>query len=141
MRTMTPEETRAFLLAGVRNACVATTRTDGRPHVAPVWFALDGDDILFTTSPDSVKGANLQRDNRIALVVDDPELPLSYVLIEGTAILTDDPATVRHWAIALATRYRGAGLAEEVGIRNSPPGEYLVRVTPTKIVAHAEVAL
>jgi PPOX class probable F420-dependent enzyme len=141
MRTMTPEETRAFLLEGVRNAQVATTRADGRPHVAPVWFALDGDDVLFTTSPHSVKGANLRRDKRVALVVDDPELPLSYVLVEGTATLTDDSAQVRHWAIALAARYRGAELAEEVGIRNSPPGEYLVRVTPTKIVAHAEIAL
>lgn len=141
MRTMTPEETRAFLQEGVRNAALATTRADGRPHVAPVWFTLDGDDLLMTTSPASVKGANLQRDNRVALVVDDPALPLSYVLIEGIATLSDDPALVRHWATVLAARYMGAELAEAVGIRNSPPGEYLVRVTPTKIVAHAEIAL
>jgi PPOX class probable F420-dependent enzyme len=137
---MTPAETRAFLLEGVRNAQLATVRADGRPHVAPVWFTLDGDDILITTSPHSVKGANLQRDHRVALVVDDPTLPLCYVLVEGTATLSDDPGEVRHWATVLAERYMGAERAEVVGIRNSPPGELLVRVTPTRIVAEAEIA-
>lgn len=140
MRKMTPDETRAFLREGVRNAALATTRADGRPHVAPVWFTLDGDDILLTTSPASIKGVNLRRDNRVALVVEDPVLPLSYVLVEGTATLTDDPAEVRHWATILAARYMGAERAEEVGIRNSPPGELLVRITPTKIIAEAEIA-
>ena len=140
MRTMTPEETRAFLLEGGRNAALATTRGDGRPHVAPVWFTLDGDDVLFTTGPASVKGVNLRRDGRVALTVDDPVLPLSYVLIEGMATLSDDPGAVRHWATVIAARYMGADRAEAVGVRNSPPGELLVRVTPTKVVAEAEIA-
>ena len=46
---MTDEEWRAFVLEGTRTAKVATVRPDGRPHVAPVWFVLDGDDVVFTT--------------------------------------------------------------------------------------------
>ena len=41
---------RDFLLSRpAHTAKVATVRADGRPHVAPVWFDLDGDDVMFTT--------------------------------------------------------------------------------------------
>lgn len=46
MRRMTPEEYRAFILEGTRTAKLATVRADGRPHVAPVWFLLDGERIV-----------------------------------------------------------------------------------------------
>src|SRR5215211_5105222 len=46
---MTPDETRAFLLEGTRTAALATVRAKGRLHVAPIWFTLDGDDLLFTS--------------------------------------------------------------------------------------------
>ncbi|MGA9598551.1 MAG: PPOX class F420-dependent enzyme, partial [Acidimicrobiia bacterium] len=36
--------------------------------------------------------------------------------------------------------YMGADRAEEYGRRNGVPGEYLVRIRPTRIVAHANVA-
>ena len=49
MQKMTPEEEKAFLLSGTRTGKLATVRADGRPHVAPVWFLLDGDDVIFTT--------------------------------------------------------------------------------------------
>jgi len=49
MQTMTPDECRAFLLARARTGKLATVRADGRPHIAPIWFTLDGDDLIFTT--------------------------------------------------------------------------------------------
>ena len=58
MRSMSPSEWRAFLLTSTRTAKLATVRADGRPHVAPVWFDLDGDELIFTTSKESVKGKN-----------------------------------------------------------------------------------
>ena len=42
MRAMTEDEWRRFLLDAPRTAKLATVRKDGRPHVAPIWFALDG---------------------------------------------------------------------------------------------------
>ena len=61
MREMTSDERRAFLLTGTRTGKLATVRPDGRPHVAPVWFVLDGvtekgDVVVFTTGADTVKG-------------------------------------------------------------------------------------
>jgi len=56
MRRMTEQEWHAFVMDGTRTAKVATARKDGRPHVVPVWFVLDGEDIVFTTGASSVKG-------------------------------------------------------------------------------------
>jgi PPOX class probable F420-dependent enzyme len=137
---MTPDETRAFLLEGTRTAALATIRADGRPHVAPVWFTLDGDDLFFTTGENTVKGANLQRDGRVALMVDDEEPPFAFVSIEGDVSLSDDLDTMRHWASRIAARYMGEDQADTYGKRNAVPGELLVRVRPTKIVAIKGVA-
>ena len=55
MEPMTPPEWRTFLLSGTRTAKLATVRADGRPHVAPIWFILDGDTLVFTTFKDTIK--------------------------------------------------------------------------------------
>ena len=60
-RKMTPEEIRVFLSHGTRTAKVATSGPGGQPHVMPVWFVLDGRELVFTTRGDSVKGRNLRR--------------------------------------------------------------------------------
>ena len=140
MRDMTPDEYRTFLQAGARTAMVATSRADGRPHLAPVWFLLDGDDLIFTCWHESVKARNLRRDPRVALCVDDESPPFDYVLVEGTAAISVDVADVLTWATRLAARYMGADQAEAYGQRNGGAGEIVVRVTPTKVVAHAAVA-
>lgn len=47
---------------------LATTRLDGSPHVAPIWFVVDDDgSIVFNTHEDSLKGRSLRRDPRAAL--------------------------------------------------------------------------
>lgn len=140
MQLMTADETRAFLLAGTRTAALATVRADGRPHVAPIWFTLDGDDLLFNTGQDTVKGANLRRDGRVALMVDDEEPPFAFVSIEGDVSLSEDLDTMRYWATRIAARYMGEDQAEAYGRRNAVSGELLVRLHPTKIVAMSGIA-
>jgi PPOX class probable F420-dependent enzyme len=137
---MTPDEIRAFLQVGTRTAKLAIARDDGRPHVTPVWFVLDGDDIVFTTHETSVKARRLRSDPRVALTVDDEEPPYAFVMVEGTATLDDDLERLRTWASAIGGRYMGADRAEEYGLRNGVPGELVVRVTPIKVVSKAEMA-
>jgi PPOX class probable F420-dependent enzyme len=137
---MTDDQRRAFLLTGTRTAIVSTVRADGRPHAAPVWFTLDGDDVLFQTGADTVKGRNLARDARATITVDDSEPPYAFVTMEGTVALADNPPDALQWATALGVRYMGAERGEQVGRRNAVPGEYLVRFTPTHISAVAGLA-
>jgi PPOX class probable F420-dependent enzyme len=137
---MTPEEIRAFLLEGTRTAKLATTMRDGSPHVMPVWFVLDGDDIVFNTGKDTAKGRQLLRDPRVAIVVDDETPPFSFVHIRGTASISEDPDELVRSATEIAGRYMGADRAEEFGRRNGVPGELLVRVTPERVIAVMDLA-
>ncbi len=135
MQDMTPDEHESFLLDRPRTAKLATVREDGRPHVLPVWFDLDGDGFIFTTWQETVKAANLQRDGRVRFCVDNEVPPFAFVLVEGTAEVADGAEDLLYWASRIAGRYMGANLAEEYGRRNGAPGELLVRVITAKVVA------
>ena len=137
---MTAAERVAFLNAGTRTAKVSVARASGAPHVAPVWFVLDGDDVIFTTGSQSVKGKALARDGRVALCVDDENPPFAYVIIEGTAELSADLDDMLVWATRLGGRYMGEENAEAFGRRNAVPEERLVRVRPTRIIARAGIS-
>ncbi|MER7152047.1 PPOX class F420-dependent oxidoreductase [Streptomyces lydicus] len=137
---MTKDEWQRFLSEGTRTGKLATVRADGGPHVAPVWFLLDGDQLVFNTGTETVKGRNLARDGRVALCVDDERPPFSFVVVQGTAEISDDLPEVRHWATRIAARYMGEDRAEEYGARNGVPGEVVVRLTIDKAVAVADLA-
>ena len=140
---MDDDEVRAFLTAiPARPAILATVRADGRPHVAPIWYAVDDDGtIVFNTGETTVKGRNLRRTGQAAMTVDDDVAPFSFVSLEGTVAISDDLADVRHWAGVIGGRYMGAERAAEYGERNGVPGELLVRLVPTKIISAADVAI
>jgi PPOX class probable F420-dependent enzyme len=131
---------RRFVSGGTRTGKLATVREDGRPHVVPVWFELDGDEIVFTTGETTVKGRDIQRDGRVCLCVDDEAPPYAFVMVEGTASVSTDPDELLRWATRLGGRYMGADRAEEYGRRNAAPGELLVRITPTRVVAEDHIA-
>ena len=133
MKAMTPKEYADFLMDGTRTAKLATVRADGRPHIAPVWFVLDGETIVFTTWHTTVKAKNMLRDPRVSLSIDDDTPPFAFALIDGIAALTDDVDELRIWATRIAARYMGEEQAAAYGERNGVPGELLVRVTPTKV--------
>lgn len=137
---MTDEEWRAFASDGTRTAKLSTVRADGSPHVAPIWFLLDGDEVVFNTGKDTVKGRNLVRDGRVALCVDDARPPFDFVVLQGRARTSEDPADLRHWAERIGARYMGEERAAEFGARNGVPGELLVRVTVEKVLAQKAVA-
>ena len=139
---MTDAEARAFLAADPpHTGKLATTRLDGRPHVAPIWFALDDDgSIVFTTFEGSLKGRTIRRDPRVALCVDDERPPFSFVTVEGTVEISDDPDELRRWATIIGGRYMGAVRAEAYGARNGVAGELLCRLRPTRIVSAKDVA-
>jgi PPOX class probable F420-dependent enzyme len=147
---MTQDELVAFLeyLPG-RTGKLATVRADGRPHVAPIWFVLDTStagadspigDILCTTGADTLKGKSLVRDGRVSLCVDDDRPPFAFATLEGVASISEDIGEVTRWAAVIGGRYMGEDRAEEFGRRNGVPGELLVRLRPTHIVAVADLA-
>ncbi len=137
---MSAEERRAFLMHGTRTGKLGTVCEDGRPHVAAVWFVLDGDDVVFMTGAGTRKGRNLRRDPRAVLYVDDEAPPFAYVRCEGEVTLSEDPDEMLGWSTRIAYRYMGPELAESYGRRNAVPGELLVRLRPSRTATEAGVA-
>ncbi|MEU0764884.1 PPOX class F420-dependent oxidoreductase [Streptomyces microflavus] len=137
---MTDEEWRAFLSEGTRTAKVSTVRADGSPHIAPVWFLLDGDSLVFNTGKKSVKGRNLERDGRVSLCVDDDRPPYAFAVVQGHAELSEVPEELLRWATRIAGRYVAPEVAEEFGRRNGVAGELVVRVRIDKVIALADMA-
>lgn len=140
MKPMTRERALEFLQEGTRTGNVATVRADGRPHVVPVWFILEGDDVVFTTWHTSVKARNLARHKRAAMSVDVPEPPYAYLLVEGPVSILDDPEESRRVATAAGARYMGEDRAEEFGRRNGVEGELVVRIRIDHFVGADDMA-
>ncbi len=137
---MTDHQWRAFVSQGTRTGKLSTVRADGSPHIAPIWFLIDGDDVVFNTGKDTVKGRNLARDGRVALCVDDDQPPFAFVVLQGRAELSEDIDQLQHWAARIGARYMGEDRAEEFGRRNGVPGELLVRVRIEKVLAYSGVS-
>lgn len=135
MATLADSDVRAFLEQGTRTGKVGFVAADGRPLVAPVWFVLEQETIVFNTGADTAKGKAIARDPRVVLSVDLEEPPYAFVQVQGVAEVSEDPEDLLKTATAIGGRYMGADRAEEFGRRNGVPGELVIRIVPTKVIA------
>jgi PPOX class probable F420-dependent enzyme len=79
---MSEAEVAAFLDA-TQTITVATVGKDGAPHLTALWFARDGNTILFETYGRSQKVMNLRRDPRVAILA---EAGTTYPELRGVSI-------------------------------------------------------
>jgi uncharacterized protein len=61
---------------------LATASKDAKPHVVPVVYAMDGDNLIVAVDYGTKKLSNLRQNNKVALVVDDRR-PNKAVMVEG----------------------------------------------------------
>ncbi|UGT39093.1 PPOX class F420-dependent oxidoreductase [Nocardia yamanashiensis] len=140
MASLSDPRVREFLTEGTRTGKLAFTASDGRPLVTPIWFVLEGEEIVFNTGKTSAKGKSVLRDGRVTLLVDLEAPPYAFVQVQGVATASEDPAELVRTATEIGGRYMGADRAEEFGKRNGVPGELVVRIKPTKVIAAFEVS-
>jgi len=83
-----PDSARS-ILEGSNLAHVVTIDPDGAPQVSCVWVGLEGDEVVFASLGPWRKLRNLERDARIALSVESPNLNAmgmrEYLVLQGTA--------------------------------------------------------
>ncbi|MEV6417773.1 PPOX class F420-dependent oxidoreductase [Kribbella sp. NPDC051718] len=139
MTAMTDTEWRSFVTAGTKLAHVALARPDGRPHVTPICFILDGDELAFALSPGSVKGELLAGDSRIAACISDDQQPYSFVTLEGQARISADPADIKSVATGIADRYYPTHPADALAETFTEQGFTAVHITVTKVIAQSNL--
>lgn len=89
-------------LAATRHCWVATTWSDGRPHLSPVWSVWLEDCLWFSCGVRSRKASNLAVDPRCTLSTDDP---LNPVVVSGEATLSPSPSQVDRFVDTLDEKY------------------------------------
>jgi PPOX class probable F420-dependent enzyme len=136
MGRMSDGEWQAFVARGQRLAVLSTSRPGGRTHAVPVWFVLDGDQILFTTPAESVKGRAIQRTGRATMLVMDHEPPYSFAMIEGVVEVSRDPSVVREMTIRVHERYlQPEQAAQAAAPLLEEPTELACRLRPVNVFA------
>lgn len=89
-------------LSKSRNYWIASTRTDGAPHVAPVWGVwLDGA-FYFGSDANSRKARNLLRDSRAVLHLESGD---EVVILEGRMHIETDAAILARVGQDYAVKY------------------------------------
>ena len=138
---MTRQEAIDFISVGSRTGKLATASPAGKPHVAPVWFVVDGDDLVFTTGEKTVKGRNLRANPQAALTVDVSEFPYDFVVVRGSVSVHRQAPDMLEWATRIAERYVPVRLAPDYGKRNAVDDELLCRLRIERIHGAMDIAL
>ena len=105
---MSDDEVTAFIDQS-RTCTMATNGPSGHPHLVAMWYAVVDGQIWFETKAKSQKVANLKRDDRITVSIEDG---LTYdtlrgVAIEGRAVVVDDPDALWKVGVSVFERYTG----------------------------------
>jgi PPOX class probable F420-dependent enzyme len=129
---MTQDELEAFL-AQPYIADLATVRSNGAPHVAPVWYLYEEGAFFITTRPHRAKVKHVQREPRVALSIHDPTPPYRGVVVEGRAEIVDAnaPELTRRLAIRYLGLSDGSAYAEDLNRFE----RIVIKVVPTKIIS------
>jgi general stress protein 26 len=116
-------------------AKMATIREDGWPHVAPMWFAHEDNNILVIGRKHSSWVQNILRNPKVSLVIDDPISPQPKIHITGTAKVLEGPVVEGRWieiARVMANKYeKDVGPAYLGGTIDQP--RYLISVPMTEV--------
>ena len=111
---LTPAQ-RSFL-EEKRFAVVGSKNPNGSPHLAVMWYLLDGDDIIVNSAQGRIKDRNLAGDPRMSVLVEDG---YRWIRIDGRAAIEHDQ-TIAHADIRrLAARYYEDERKVEDSVKNN----------------------
>ncbi|MEY4388422.1 MAG: hypothetical protein RLZZ432_141 [Chloroflexota bacterium] len=128
---------RAFL-DRPRFAVVATVDPDGAPFAAVAWYAVEGEKILVNSAEGRRWPANLRRDPRISLTVEEG---YDYVQVIGRVEIVDEEERAQSSMAAIAARYitKPEILAQRIADFRTQRRVLFV-ITPERVLAHGKPA-
>ena len=106
---------RAFL-EEKRFAIVGSRNPDGSPHLAVMWYLLDGDAVVVNSAQERIKDRNLAADPRMSVLVEDG---YRWIRIDGRAKIEHDQSTAHADIRRLAGRYYEDERKVEESVRNN----------------------
>ena len=115
MADMTQQEIAAYL-AEAHVAHLVTLRSNGRPHVAPVWYLEEHGQAFVMADANAVKVRNIRRNPAVTLSIATDQRPLKYVVLNGEAEVVEKD--IAQMVERICVRYdgpvRGVEFAKEL---------------------------
>jgi len=134
---MTDEEVQTFLREHLVMQC-ATVGPRGLPHLVPLWYVPEGNELVGWTYAKSQKARNLERDSRATVGIEDGVKyhELRGVMFECHVRLERDPAEVERRGLSLFSRCAGEVAPEvrEMVVKQAPKRVGL-RFVPSRTVS------
>ena len=106
MSAIIPEGFKDLLTTKVTFAHLATTMSNGRPQVTPVWFSYDGTNILVNSAKGRIKDRNMRARRDVALSILDPDNAYRYLQLMGRVVEITEQGADAH-IDSLAKKYTG----------------------------------
>lgn len=105
---MTEAEVEQFIERS-RTATMATIGASGLPHLVAMWYAVVDGEIWFETKAKAQKVKNLQRDQRMTVMIEDGHTydKLRGVSLDGRGTIVDDPDAIWRVGLSVWERYTG----------------------------------
>ncbi|HEY0444636.1 MAG TPA: pyridoxamine 5'-phosphate oxidase family protein [Candidatus Limnocylindrales bacterium] len=66
---------------------LSSVRADGSPHLVPIWFSWDGEQLFIASKPEAVKVRNLRANPKLMVALGSPDDDFDVGLIEAEATL------------------------------------------------------
>lgn len=115
------------------DAAFATIRPDGTPEIAPVWFLWRDGTVIVSTSAETRRWANLRRDPRCSVLIDDMAND-RYVALYGRAeLIRGDVRALTRYVVA---KYVEPDLVESylADTVYTGPERTIIRVRPDRVI-------
>lgn len=133
-RELDPPELDEFL-RGLWGAQLACVRSDGTPHLVPLWYEWDGQAMWLAASPGSSWRSHIGENPRVSVTLDEPWPPLRRLFLTGAAEEIDKadvPGGLEGLRKRLALRYLGRGAAQNPELSDTD-GWAAIRIVPDRI--------
>ncbi|MBN2469445.1 MAG: pyridoxamine 5'-phosphate oxidase family protein [Anaerolineae bacterium] len=127
---MFDEHARAFLQQPLV-ARLAVNDPEGYPHVVPVWFMLDGDEIVMISAGQTAKIRYLEADGRAAVTIGGDTGQAAGYLIKGEITVSSD--TDLTWTRKLTFHYEPPEQAEKDVVAWADLDMRVLRLRPVRV--------
>jgi PPOX class probable F420-dependent enzyme len=132
---MTPDDRKKFL-AEHRLCVVAYARESGPPALSPVYYAMDGDDLIISTTASRAKAKAIGRHPDVAVCVLGEAMPFPYPTVYGRGRI--EGAGIVETMMKVGERMTGNPIPDSarpaIEKRAQDEGRVVLRVTPTGFV-------
>jgi general stress protein 26 len=105
---------------------------NGYPHTVPIWFARDGNDVVFFSSRDARKIGYVNNNSKGSISIGGDPYGSEGYLLKGEFSVEEDPQS--RWLREITFRYEPAELAEKHVSEWGGPDIVVMRFKPNKIV-------